>query len=644
MTLVKVLGRYSTDAEAQQKAQELSKAGHKSVAVLPPQGSGADANVYLVGILDRSFFDTLERGNATAKQIQCPVCKKMMPEPSFFKCWNCWTLECIECGQRRLFPEKLPQVHVPAPDGMHNTHNHPENVGTCRQCKQPIGYKSMPMRLRLEMVADDADGQMILMISKYGPIHGDLWLIGIELNELVQNARNISSNLPNILARGQQEWFANLAQLHQTCRRIDWSSDYQIFMLRDIVGHGTPRDEDDKYLINQNVRLQKMARIGGDITNHLIAMLTNEEKGEDFNATIDKILSGMTQDNTFSEKQVQATEYLKNIYAAANNTTNVGVASNCLKAIFRGLYSHWNLPPPEKVLTIETLQEITNPMLEDGDYSAAIPYLESWTQRNPDAYQDLSNLAVCYQYLNQPEKAIEINLKVLAAKPEKIPTRQNLAFCYKLAEEYEKAKQIFEEVLAEIKDSGQAISPELYWGMGDVYGYLGEFDRAYEYMQKAKSAGFENNEVVFWINFIENIVKKYRPIIRENPKDGWNAVNNLGWAAVEKNRHDVAYFIGVFLAIEGQTLNDPAITCYGKDLQASALTMLGGKKNLVKALALFTESLKVSKEYCSEKYYILAKQKLSELELTACVQCGNPLPAKSKFCNKCGRKVPERFP
>ncbi len=71
------------------------------------------------------------------------------------------------------------------------------------------------------------------------------------------------------------------------------------------------------------------------------------------------------------------------------------------------------LPPPELIHTKEGIYGAIKLLSGRGDWVNLLPFLDAWLKKNPNDYEILTNLAVCYQEMGKIDKAIALNQQIV---------------------------------------------------------------------------------------------------------------------------------------------------------------------------------------------------------------------------------------
>lgn len=125
-------------------------------------------------------------------------------------------------------------------------------------------------------------------------------------------------------------------------------------------------------------------------------------------------------------------------------------------------------------------------------YQEAIPYFKKSAQMDPHYPDPYNNLAVCYSYLNQIDKAIESlqqGLRINKAYPQ---GHNNLGSFYLQQGKYQEAEQCFKTALQLSPNYGKA-----YFNLGRLHATLGNQKESLEYFKKACTIADLDNQMGF---------------------------------------------------------------------------------------------------------------------------------------------------
>ncbi|KAA3644335.1 MAG: tetratricopeptide repeat protein [Bacteroidetes bacterium] len=121
-----------------------------------------------------------------------------------------------------------------------------------------------------------------------------------------------------------------------------------------------------------------------------------------------------------------------------------------------------------------------NPQIKQSNFKEAI----IWYKKSIDLYEDVAdtwyNLGVCYNGLNQTEKAKNAYIKTLELENRHINAQNNLGVIYFQQKNYNEALKHFENCL-KINNQFQ----NAYANLGAVYHNLGDLEKAKKYYQEA---------------------------------------------------------------------------------------------------------------------------------------------------------------
>ncbi len=185
-SVFKVLKSFSSKEKAEEYAQWLLKDAIESQIISSPK----TPNKFDVAVVDPElidqYFRTVEQKSMNVKQ--CAICGKNTNDNRFYKCSICGFWECETCGTQRLFPNGLPTPHFCNEDDFEFL----GNIGTCRHCRRPMSFRSIPQSLRVQMAGKTPMGRVALCTPVVGCWMADLMFVRKEIDVLLPMTRSLT--------------------------------------------------------------------------------------------------------------------------------------------------------------------------------------------------------------------------------------------------------------------------------------------------------------------------------------------------------------------------------------------------------------------------------------------------------------------
>ncbi|MBN1216254.1 MAG: hypothetical protein JXA99_12540 [Candidatus Lokiarchaeota archaeon] len=228
---IKILKTANTQEQANKIVQKLKNKGYKDLATLNPQGNNKN---YRIGVFDESKIDALDEFDS--KQVttyeKCAVCGKSKIETKFFLCVNCDCWECYECGFKRLFNEKIPEIHTCGKDNFELL----ANIGPCINCGENLGFKSIPPILKYKMMSRLQIGKIQMMtlglsgafVTEKILLDKEIALIYDDIIKLIDIYKKDNLN--------SDDWFNLYKKIKSNINRMENNSDY-ILQVSDKIMH-----------------------------------------------------------------------------------------------------------------------------------------------------------------------------------------------------------------------------------------------------------------------------------------------------------------------------------------------------------------------------------------------------------------------
>ncbi|MFW9922723.1 MAG: hypothetical protein ACFFDW_05460 [Candidatus Thorarchaeota archaeon] len=216
---IKVLQSGSNEREAQKIQENLKAQGYKELITFQDFQTGR----YDVGVFDYSRLNIFDQLNnmGNMKKETCDSCGRPISENDFFKCINCGYWECVDCGMTRLYGGKIPLIH----NCGHDDFEFLANVGQCKRCKQPLGFRAVPQKIRMYMMANT-------LVGRAGMVRGIIGCYAVEeifIEKEIIKIYNMNRMLPTTLLESINDttkWFPTFIAIKANYLRMAWSSDY----------------------------------------------------------------------------------------------------------------------------------------------------------------------------------------------------------------------------------------------------------------------------------------------------------------------------------------------------------------------------------------------------------------------------------
>ncbi|MFX1438253.1 MAG: hypothetical protein ACFFAA_13845 [Promethearchaeota archaeon] len=223
---IKVLKTAKNESKAKAIVEKLMKQGYDIVATLPPQGN---SKLFRIGIFDEkpiSMFDKLNQISGMNFEL-CKSCGKQVNENNFFKCVNCGYWECRDCGTHRLYEGQVPLLHTCGEDDFESL----ANIGNCANCGEPMGFRSVPQKLRAQMMGKIRVSSMQMMtLGIIGCFTAEKQFIEKEISKIFESTKLLFEKL-----KGQHsnpnEWLKTYKSIKSNFLRSDWSASYVLDVL-----------------------------------------------------------------------------------------------------------------------------------------------------------------------------------------------------------------------------------------------------------------------------------------------------------------------------------------------------------------------------------------------------------------------------
>lgn len=216
---IKVIQSCSNENEARKIEESLKTQGYKELITFHDFQTGR----YNIGVFDYSrlnIFDQLNNmGNMNREK--CDSCGRPISENDFFKCVNCDYWECADCGMARLYNGKIPVIH----NCGHDDFEFLANVGQCNRCKQPLGFRAVPQKIRMYMMANTLVGRAGMVRGIVGCYAVEEIFIEKEIIKMYNMNRQLHKTLLDSI-NDTSKWFPTFIAIKANFQRMAWSADY----------------------------------------------------------------------------------------------------------------------------------------------------------------------------------------------------------------------------------------------------------------------------------------------------------------------------------------------------------------------------------------------------------------------------------
>jgi len=220
MSFLKTIIEVDSEQKAKDVVEDLKTKGYTELAIVHPN---VNNKKYSISAFDEGgfdFFDGPEMENPNIKR--CLFCGKTMAISRFFRCFNCDTWECYDCGMNRLFHNEIPAAHQCGRDN----YEFLAGIGPCVKCGELMGFKSVPIPLRMRMLAKVPIMRMKIMTG------GLLACFSIEREwlekEIMKTFTFLQALVTNMESErsSQSEWMKLYITANAYLRRMYWATSY----------------------------------------------------------------------------------------------------------------------------------------------------------------------------------------------------------------------------------------------------------------------------------------------------------------------------------------------------------------------------------------------------------------------------------
>lgn len=228
---LKVLKTTKNEKKAKELSQKYIKKGYGDVAVMSSPEKPGEFQVAIFDETNLSYFDELEK-NSALRMEKCDQCGKQTNENRFFKCINCGFWECMDCGIKRLFNNKIPTIHTCGEDDFEFL----GNIGKCGKCGEPLGFRSIPQSLRARLMAKVPIGRMQMMtLGLAGCFTAEKCFIEKEILKTFESTIILSSSLKSS-RQNPPDWLNYYASIKSNLLRMEWSASYILKVIEPMLG------------------------------------------------------------------------------------------------------------------------------------------------------------------------------------------------------------------------------------------------------------------------------------------------------------------------------------------------------------------------------------------------------------------------
>lgn len=308
---VKVLKTAKKESKAKMIAEQLMKQGYDIVATLPPQGN---FKVYRIGIFDESQISIFDKLNQISGMNfeRCKSCGKQENENNFFKCVNCGFWECRECGLHRLYNGQIPLIHKCGEDDFEFL----ADIGKCVNCGEPMGFRSIPQKLRAQMMGKVRVSSMQMMtLGIIGCFTAEKQFIEKEITKVFESTKVLFKKLKEQHSN-PNEWLKTYKCIKSNFLRSDWSASYVLDVLDMFLSKmsktGKPAYEEiSKKLYNILPEL----RIKGDIHHNICNIIDKKISKSQYNDFLTRVDQFINSPNApyYSQKEKNAIKELQSL-------------------------------------------------------------------------------------------------------------------------------------------------------------------------------------------------------------------------------------------------------------------------------------------------------------------------------------------
>ncbi|MFX1298604.1 MAG: hypothetical protein ACFFD2_27565 [Promethearchaeota archaeon] len=294
--------------KAKMIAEQLMKQGHDIVATLPPQGN---FKVYRIGIFDESHISIFDKLNQISGMNieRCKSCGKQENENNFFKCINCGFWECHECGLHRLYKGQIPLIHNCGEDDFEFL----ADIGKCVNCGEPMGFRSIPQKLRAQMMGKIRVSSMQMMtLGIMGCFTAEKQFIEKEIAKTMESTKVLFEKLKQLHAN-PNKWLKVYKSIKSNFLRSDWSTSYILDVLDMFLSMKGKIAYEEISIKLKN--LLPEFRIKASIHEHIYNIFNNAISKSQYDEFLTKVYQFMNSPNApyYSQKEKNAIAGLQSL-------------------------------------------------------------------------------------------------------------------------------------------------------------------------------------------------------------------------------------------------------------------------------------------------------------------------------------------
>lgn len=326
---IKILKTANSQEQANKIVQKLQKKGYGDIATIPHQTNSKE---FQIGIFDESKIDEVDELDCKTVTTyeKCVSCKKSKVETRFFVCVNCDTWECYTCGFKRLFNEKIPNVHICGKDNFQIL----ANMGPCIKCGEPLGFKSIPPMLKFKIMSKLSIGKVQMMtLGLIGAFSAEKIFLDKEISLTYKATLQLIDIYKNGISN-PDEWLKLYKKILSNILRLEWSCDY-ILQVSDKVLDSAKKNIYKATSIKMqsiHAELEFQKALHGAI----VCMFDNDISKSDYDDVLAVFIKAMTTvgDILFSQEAKEAIVKLSNMSDQIKEKTNFNEANNLIGTLF----------------------------------------------------------------------------------------------------------------------------------------------------------------------------------------------------------------------------------------------------------------------------------------------------------------------
>ena len=326
---IKVLKTANNKEQAQKIVEKLQKKGYHDLVTISPQSNNKK---YQIGIFDDSKIDIFDEMDAKSglKMEKCGVCGKSKYETKFFLCTNCDAWECYPCGVKRLFKANIPNIHICGQDNFEFL----ANIGPCVNCGEPLGFKSIPPKLRIQMMSKLPTGKIQMMtLGLIGAYSAEKIFLDKEISVIYESTLQLidSYKKGNLIP---YEWLKLYKSIKSNILRLEWSCDY-ILQVSDNVLNSVKKNiyqeiSKKMKMIHSELEFQKV------LHSTIVNLIENKISKSDYNNVLSAFVNVMNTEfaQLFSQEAKDAIAKLSTLSDQIQNNSNFNELYHLIGELF----------------------------------------------------------------------------------------------------------------------------------------------------------------------------------------------------------------------------------------------------------------------------------------------------------------------